>query len=391
MAGLTAAGFEIRTQAELQALLEEHLEAAFPEANVRAGPFQQITAVLSEELAIAWEALQAVYAAMYPDGASGVALDQLAALTGTTRRAATRSNVIATVNLNAGVTLPAGSIAAVAGSPDSQFRSTEAVTNGGAVADDVEVIFESVATGPIAAPSGSLSVIVTPVTGWNSITNVDAAELGLEVATDAELREQRVIELAGAGQDSYAAIRAAVAKVAEVESVTVYGNETMSTDADGRPAKSFEAVIWDGSPAGAADDAIAQAIWDAKPAGISSHGVGSSGTAEDETGAARTVSFTRATKLRVYVAISAKKTADAGAGWADQVKAAIAARGDLYAVGEDAYASHLIAAAQALATVAAVTVLTLEADDPTPDLTLQTAAYDELIRIAAGDVTVTEV
>jgi uncharacterized phage protein gp47/JayE len=390
MAGLTETGLEIRTQAELQTLLENAVTDAIPGIDLSQGPEHQIIGILAEELAIAWEAIQALYAGLYPDTASGTALDQVAALTGTTRRAPTSSRVTGTVTLAAFTTLPAGSVAAVNGDPDSQFQTTAAVENATAIETTVDVDLEAIETGPVAAPSGMLTLIVTPVTGWSAITNADAATLGEVVATDAELRTQRVTELAGAGSGTYAALRAQVARVDGVEEVNVYGNETLSTDADGRPGKSFEVVVWDGSPAAAADDAIAQAIWDHKPAGISAHG-SVDGTATDaDTAEAKTIEFTRATQLRVYVVLEVVLKTGTGVGWGDEVIAAIVARALEYTVGAKSYASHLSCAVlDDVPGVEAVTSITLGIA-PAPVGASVTADYDEIVRVATADVTVTE-
>lgn len=395
MAGLTEAGLEIRTQAELQELLEQKVDAVEPGQNLREGPIQAIIAALSEELAIQWETLEAVVSAGDDAGANGILLDQLSKLTGTERRAATRSRVVATVTLGASVTLPEGAVAAVSGLPDNQFRTTEAVTNPAGITADVEVPMESVATGPVAAAMDQLTIIVTPHAGWSAVTNDAAATLGEDVAEDPELRTQRVVELAGAGQDSYAAIRAAVAEVVGENfaggEVQVYGNETLTTDGDGRPGKSFEVVVWDGVVPAPIDNAVAQAIWDKKPAGILAHGVGESGTAEDEDAVEHTVDFTRATALRVYVALQVVLAPGTGAGWEDQIAEALAARGDEYTVGETGYVSQLIAALiDEVPAVVAVTTITMEADDPTPDNALVAPAYNEIVRIASGDVVATE-
>lgn len=395
MAGIGPNGLEIRTQPELQELLEQAVDGIEPGVNLRAGPVQAMIGVNSEQLALCWEALQALYASRSDSGSSGVLLDALAALTGTERREPTRSRVVATVNLAAGATLPEGAVAAVAGSPDSQFRTVEAVTNPAGIAANVDVQMESVATGPIASPAAALTVIVTAHAGWNTVTNADPADLGAEVAEDPELRTQRVIELAGAGQDSYSAIRSAVMKViaAVVEGgeAQVYGNETLVTDADGRPGKSFEVVVWDGSVPPPIDDDIAQAIWESKPAGILAHGNGEIGTAIDEDADVHLIEFTRATPLRVYVTLQVVLAPGTGAGWEDQIADALAARGDEYTVGETGYVSQLIAALiDEVGAVVAVTTITMEAGDATPDDALVNPAYDEIIRIAVADVTVTE-
>ena len=164
--GLTDAGFVARQQSEIEEELIARLQSDDDLAglNFRAGPMHQIVAIVAELLAQAWEAAEEVYGSQYAT-ASGVSLDRVAELTGTRRRAATRSTVSATCNLAASTTLPAGSIAAVDGSPDSQFRSVEVATNALGVAANVAVLFESVETGPVAAPSGTLTVIPSPVTG----------------------------------------------------------------------------------------------------------------------------------------------------------------------------------------------------------------------------------
>lgn len=390
MPGLTTNGLEIRTEAEIQALIEAAIAEELPGLDLSVGPEHQIIGILSEELAIMWELLQAIYSAGYPESSSGTALDRIAAITGTTRRAATSSRVIGTVNLNAGVTLAAGAIASVDGDPDALFRTVEDVTNPAGIAANVDVELASLDTGPIAAPAGTLTQIVTPRTGWNLITNAADATLGRDVADDAELREQRVLELAGAGVGTVDAIRAAVARVDGVEEVTVYENTTLSTDVDGRPGKSFEVVIWDGDPTAADDAELAQAIWDNKPAGIEAFGVTDLEPALDDLGTEHLMEWTRAAKLRVYVALSVVLKPNAPLGWEILVQDAIEARGDEYNVGDDAYASHLICAVLEVPSIEAVIELKLEKDDPTPDDALVVAGYQEIVRIDSGDVTVTE-
>jgi uncharacterized phage protein gp47/JayE len=371
----------------MQTLLEEALDAAFPGTNVRAGVVQNIIGILAEDSALAWEAIQAIYGAAYGDSATGILLDQVCALTGTTRRAATYSRVTATVNLDAGVTLAAGKIAAVAGSPDAQLASVEAVTNSGGAPANVSVIFEALTTGPIAAPAGYLTAIVTPSAGWNSITNVASATLGETVETDAALRLRRVVELAGAGSGTLASIRAAVSRVTDVLSVTAYEN-TSSIVVDGRPGKSFEIVVYD--VLGAASDAeIAQAIYDHKPAGIESYGVADAGAATADDGTVVTVDFTRATSLRTYVdAVIVLEPGADGPGVIALAQAAVEARGAAYAVGETAYASQLICALQDVVGARAVTSLTV-GTIATPVTTSVTATYAQVIRIAFADVDVT--
>lgn len=389
MAGLSAEGLTIRTQPEIYDLLRAAVLAAIPGIDIEQGPEQAIISSLSEQLAEAWESLLALHSAPDPDFATGVLLDKVAALTGSKRRQPTRSRVLENVLLNPGTLVPARSIVAVNGVPDAQFRTLVDVENTTGIAAVFGVQMEAVDTGPVAAPAGTLTVIVTPVPGWIAAANALDAALGRAVAKDPELREARVVELAGRGTDSYDAIRAAVAKVAEVLEAAVYGNEELAT-VSGRPGKSFEVVVWDGDPAGALDDEIAQAIYDAKPSGMKAFGVGESGSATTKALEDFPIDFTRAAALRVYVDLEVVLAPGTGSGWEAEVKAAIAGRGDLYRVGEKGYASQLVCAVlDDVKAIVAIPTLTLGVA-PAPVGSSVVATYAQIIRISSGDVTVSE-
>src|SRR5262245_14598022 len=82
----------------------------------------------------------------------------------------------------------------------------------------------------------------------------------------------------------------------------VLENNTMATDGNGQPAKSFQALIWDGASPAANNTQIVQAIWNSKPSGIQAFGV-TSAVAVDQTGKNQTVFFTRVTQVPIYFAI----------------------------------------------------------------------------------------
>lgn len=388
MAGLTANGLVIRTQPELVAKLNAALAAAFPGINLDEGPEHQFVNLLAEELAIAWETLQAIYGAAFGNG-DGLLLDLFSAITGTLRRSATKSRTPiggATVNLNAGVTLPAGKVVAVLGVPDAQFQTVAAVTNSGGAATDIPVILEAVKAGPVPAPAVTLTQIVTPFPGWNSVTNSADAIKGRLVADDVELNATRIVELAARGSKSYGAIRAAVAKVANVLSVFVIGNET-SVPVGSRPPKSFETLVWDNGAA--VDNDVAQAIYDKKPAGIQAYGT-TNATAKDEALADFVLGFTRVALLRSYVACTIVLANGADpTGTQAQVKTVLQAKGSTYIVAQKAYESQLRQAIlDAVAGVTAVTALTVDTI-PVPVASSVTPTYSQIVRIASADVTTT--
>lgn len=389
MPGLTDQGFVARREPEIQELIEQRLndDEEVGGFNFRAGPIQQLIGVLAELLAEQWEAMEGTYASQY-SAAGGISLDRVSGLTGTDRRQATRSSVLATVTLDAGATLPAGSVAAVLDVPDAQFASVSEITNAGASSAMFAILFEGVATGPVAAPAGTLTEIVGAVSGWTAVTNAADADLGLVIADDVELRTTRTTELQGSGSANVDAITAAVSQVEGVLSSRTYQN-VLQTVVSGRPAHSIEVVVWDGLALAADDDAIAQAIWDEIAAGIEPHGVGESGSATDGTGASSTIPFTRATTVPIFVDLTVVLIPGVLlASVEDDIKEAVAARGQLYRVGEDVYASQLSCVVQALDFVEAVATLTVGIA-PAPVGLSVVISEDGIATIAEGDVTPT--
>ncbi len=151
--------------------------------------------------------------------------------------------------------------------------------------------------GATAAPAGSLTVIETPVTGWDSFTNALDAEVGKEIETDAELRIRRLQTLAAPGSGTVDGIRAEILEITAVTAALVYENDTIVVDGAGRPPKSIEAVVLDGANAD-----IADAIWDSKSAGIETHG-GVTVVVTDSQGFDHDVKFSRPTPITVWLEI----------------------------------------------------------------------------------------
>jgi uncharacterized phage protein gp47/JayE len=74
---------------------------------------------------------------------------------------------------------------------------------------------ETVATcqtpGPVQAGAGTLTRIVTPALGWQSVTNLEPAELGFAVETDSELRARQAYSVAQPSQSILDGLRGAIA------------------------------------------------------------------------------------------------------------------------------------------------------------------------------------
>jgi uncharacterized phage protein gp47/JayE len=303
MPGVTPTGFERPTLRELlEQIQSDQISEIHPAWDVSPETvIGQVNAIVSRQLGIAWETLEICYGAFDPDRAEDFLMVSLAKLTGTERRAATQSAVLCTIDLDEETELIAGEhFAHIDGRPDVRWTPQENFT---APADgEHSVMFVSEATGPIAAGSGTITVIATSVVGWNSITNPDIATLGRNIDSIATLRQRREEQLAATGSATIDAIRADVLSVEGVDSCKVFENDSDAT-VDGMPPKSVEVLVYDGESPAAADNEIAQAIWNSKAGGIQTVG-SSSGTALDALGGERTVNFTRPEPVPVFIEIT---------------------------------------------------------------------------------------
>lgn len=397
MAGLSAAGFTAKTLPELKTELEDGFRAAFGDS-IDVSPesvFGQIIGVHAERLAELWELAETVNSEFNPDNATGARLDALAGLTGTLREAAKHSTASIVATGDAGTVLALGRVVSVLGtgvrfatdagatiaavsawanstpyvvgdrvkngsSPARVYQCTDAGTSAagpatgpsgtgsnivdggcewkhlgeGAACVDVAVTAEE--TGPLIAAADSLSVIESPVAGWKGAINLLDAELGADLESDPSLRLRREDEIRGGAKGVNAAIRAAILKVEGVESCTVFGNRTMSTNGDGLPPKSVECLVL-----GGADADVRKAVFENVAEGIESYGT-NSGTVTDSDGVVHTVKFSRPNEIPIYVTIYVEKfDQDFPPDGEDQIKAAIVALGNTYKTGKDVVANAL--------------------------------------------------
>lgn len=361
----------------------------------------------AEREAALWEGLEAVNSSQDPDAATGSALEALAALTGTLKLAATSSTVSGTLTGDNGTAITNGSVASTS-STSKRFELFEDVTlatatawtaltplpvevyrrnaghiyhtalggttgnTGGPVHTSGSVtegsvswlyvgegaaygtaLFTASDTGEVEATSGDLTVIETPVSGWSSLYNLLDADLGRDVETDGELRARRIDELAIAGESTPRAIRADLLNqdnVPGVIAVTVFYNNTDTTNVDGVPPHSIEALVRGGED---------QAIWDtlliSVGGGIGTYtGTGDTGTSIDGEGVSQTMSFSRPDEIEIYLILNLTydstvlDTADKRTAASDEIKLRIVTEGDKQATGKNAVAGWALT--QAFAT-----------------------------------------
>lgn len=167
MSGVTSAGFEIKTRAEITAAVEAALKAqsAFgpdvdltPESAL--GP---VVSVFVDQLYIRWQGLEDVYFALYIDTAEGANLERAVALGGLSRKAASKAIVELAISGIAGTVVPLGF--------QGQTATGEA--------------FETLAAGTIAAVEGYQAVSSTPVDfSGSTVPGIAAQTYDLDVTID---------------------------------------------------------------------------------------------------------------------------------------------------------------------------------------------------------------
>jgi hypothetical protein len=337
--GVTETGFRAKKLQEILASLQSKHRAApalgpsidtSPES-----PLGQIDATVAEGYAELWEAAQDAFNSLDPAQATKFALTVVSAITGTSRREA-KASILRGVQatLNPGTTLVAGTtLASVNGRSDYEFTPLADITNGGGSPAVITGDWVCTQTGPIAANAGTLTVIVTQVSGWTNVTNPADAELGRVADTDPTLAARREKGLQQRGGSTTGAIRAALLDtetypaLSGIEEAFVLENTTLAIDVNGLPGKSVEVVIDDGPTPTVADNDVAQAIYESKGGGIQAFG-STTGFATDELGASKPIGFTRVTRKPVYIdatiVTNSKFPVDGNA----QVKAAIKAAGE---------------------------------------------------------------
>ena len=153
----------------------------------------------------------------------------------------------------AGTTIPINSLVSTSDTGDQFSTEIEIILDGGG---NGVVFASSVSTGPIQALAGTITSIDTPITGWDTCTNLADADIGTDEETDVELRARREQSVARDAQAIIDAIFAAVANIPGVTQTVVLENDTNSVDGNGLPPHSFQVIV-----VGGTDEAIADAIW----------------------------------------------------------------------------------------------------------------------------------
>lgn len=225
---------------------------------------QETTANIAEmNAALAW-----LFNNVDPAYASGRMQDAIARIYFLSRKAATKTTVLALCTGSPGITLPSGSQA-----QDDSGNTYKSIS--AAMFDQTgqaNVTFSCDTTGPIGCPVGALTKILVAVSGWDAITNLDAGIPGISVENRSDFERRRYQSVAANATGTAPAILGAVFDLPDVTDCYVVENFTDEVKTVGEtnyplaPHSVYVGVV------GGDEDNIAKTIWRKKDLGCNMNG-----------------------------------------------------------------------------------------------------------------------
>lgn len=238
-----------------------------------------------------------------PSISGGIFLDSLTALTGGSRRSSTKSLITGAIFGGVADTIiPAGSLATSENGDQFETTSTLVIGAKGSTTGSLR----AVNYGQIAVPPSKLNVVASSVLGWETITNPNAAVLGQDLESDAQLRLRRRQTLALQTTSTNEAIVSRLYDIPEVHSLYYLENcENTAQVIEGinLQAHSIWACVYGGT-----DKEVAQALFETKTAGGAYNGDVSVIVKDPTTSRTYEINFDRPKEVNVFIRITASSS-----------------------------------------------------------------------------------
>jgi len=296
--GLTDRGFRRPTYAELLNALEFKARELFGnKANLTVrSPLGLFLRIFAWALNLLFSTIEDVYNSRFIDTAVGTSLYNLGRAIGLRLLSAQQAVGYLLISGEDDTLVPVGWLAAtIAGT--QYVVVTEGIISGGSVSLPARAVLHG-PEGNTAA--NTVTTIINPMGGIESVTNPAAFDGGRNTETPAEYRERYYASVDFAGGVNIDAIAAEVLQNVEgVLSVKGYENDTDHWDTvQDLPPHSFELVVY-----GGLDEDVARQIFRRKAAGIQTHG-STSIPVFSASGQLYDIKFSRPDPVHVFVRIS---------------------------------------------------------------------------------------
>lgn len=295
----------------------------------------QLLSKIAEKIYDTYQTDEIVYHSHSPVSAIGACLDYIVAINGITRKQGTRSTVILTLQGTPGTAITKGAVA------DSSGRlwdlpEVTVIGDGGSV--DVTAVCRDV--GVVQCQIGTVTRIMTPTMGWDSVTNALEATTGTVTELDSELRARQADSVAQPSQSMLQGLRGALASLTNVARSTVYENDTSVTDANGIPSHSICCVVEGGD-----SKDIAHTILYRKGCGCGTYGTETE-TVYDDDGQEYAICFSRPTYVDVDIEIVITRRPGYTSDVPDSIVNAVATYLNTFAIGTNLTTSIIWMVAQ---------------------------------------------
>lgn len=295
----------------------------------------QMLSKIAEKIYDTYQTCEIVYHSYSPATAMGVGLDYVVAINGIARKQGTRSTVVVTLTGAAGTTINSGIVADTDG---HIWDLPASVVIGESGTADAEAVCREM--GVIQVAPDSVTRILTPTLGWESITNSDEATTGTITESDSSLRARQAYSTAQPSQSILDGLKGALESIDDVSRVATYENQTATTDSLGIPSHSICCIVEGGT-----DEDVANTIYNRKGLGCGTHG-STSYEIIDNSGQAVEIKFSRLAYVEIDIEINISARAGYAASTPDDIKAAIVDYLDTFSIGVDLTTSIIWMVAQ---------------------------------------------
>ena len=210
----------------------------------------QMLAAFAEKTYDCFQVGEISYNAHSPLTAIGTGLDYVVAINGIKRKVGASSTVTLALTGTPGTTINNGQAADSSGNI-WQLPEVSIIGDDGTASVEAYCL----QPGVIQAAEDTVTRIMTPTQGWESVTNPGAASTGTAVETDSQLRGRQGLSVAQPSQSIVKGLKGHLQGIENVQRVEVYENDKGVTDANGIPAHTVCAVVEGGD-----DTEIAEAV-----------------------------------------------------------------------------------------------------------------------------------
>ena len=294
----------------------------------------QLIAIFAQAISDVNAQAIATYNQFNPNTAVGVGLDSAVKTNGIKRQEATNSTVDLVLIGQAGTVINNGIASDDAG---TNWLLPEQVVI--PVSGEITVTATAEEVGDIEASPNTITQIVTPTLGWQSVNNPNQAVVGVAVETDAQLRTRQARSTELASVSLWEGIIASLLNLEGVTRVSGVKNDEDATSDEGVPGHTV-AMIVDGGDV----DEIGKTIFLKKGEGVGTFGTTQT-TYIDTYGFPNVIKFSRPTIVNVYVTLNITPASTYLSTAADEIKSRIADYINSLAIGEDVNIARVLASA----------------------------------------------